>query len=120
MGEGGPAREVVAACIDYVEAAQARSELPAFDVEAFSLWVASYMLSYHGRAGAEEQPAAAAVEPGACARTVRGHGEGTCCKARWLAAEGEWSANDAEGRWCTDARPLNLVLTSVPDMVPTD
>ena len=51
VGEGGPAREVVAACIGYVVAAQARSELPAFDVEAFSLWVASYMLSYHGAPG---------------------------------------------------------------------
>lgn len=51
VGEGGPAREVVAACIGYVEAAQARSELPAFDAEAFSLWVASYMLSYHGAPG---------------------------------------------------------------------
>ena len=51
VGEGGPAREVVAACIGYVEAAQAQSELPAFDVEAFSLWVASYMLSYHGAPG---------------------------------------------------------------------
>lgn len=51
VGEGGPAREVVAACIGYVESAQARSELPAFDVEAFSLWVASYMLSYHGAPG---------------------------------------------------------------------
>ena len=51
MGEGGPAREVVAVCIGYVEAAQTRSELPAFDVEAFSMWVASYMLSYHGAPG---------------------------------------------------------------------
>lgn len=51
VGEGGPAREVVAACIGYVEAAQARQELPGFDVEAFSLWVASYMLSYHGAPG---------------------------------------------------------------------
>lgn len=51
MVEGGPARDVVATCIGYVEAAQARGELPAFDVEAFSLWVASYMLSYHGAPG---------------------------------------------------------------------
>ncbi len=51
VGEGGPAREVVAGCIDYVEEAQARGELPAFDVEAFSLWVASYMLGYHGAPG---------------------------------------------------------------------
>lgn len=51
VGEGGPASEVVAACIGYVEAAQAQGELPVFDVEAFSLWVASYMLSYHGAPG---------------------------------------------------------------------
>ncbi len=51
MGEDGPAREVVAVCIAYVEAAQERRELPAFDVEAFSLWVASYMLGYHGAPG---------------------------------------------------------------------
>ena len=51
MGERGPAREVVAVCIGYVDAAQKRSELPAFDLEAFSLWVASYMLSYHGAPG---------------------------------------------------------------------
>lgn len=51
VGEGGPAREVVAACIGYVEAAQARRELPPFDVEAFSQWVASYMLGYHGAPG---------------------------------------------------------------------
>lgn len=51
MGDEGPAREVVAVCIAYVEAAQARGELPGFDVEAFSLWVASYMLGYHGAPG---------------------------------------------------------------------
>jgi AcrR family transcriptional regulator len=51
MGEGGPAREVVAVCIAYVEGAQAQGELPAFDVEAFSLWVATYMLGYHGAPG---------------------------------------------------------------------
>lgn len=51
VGEGGSAREVVTSCVAYVEAAQARGELPAFDVEAFSLWVASYMLSYHGAPG---------------------------------------------------------------------
>ncbi len=51
VGEIGPARQVVAGCIGYVEAAQARNELPALDVEAFSLWVASYMLTYHGAPG---------------------------------------------------------------------
>lgn len=51
MGDGGSARQVVAVCIAYVETAQARGELRAFDVEAFSLWVASYMLGYHGAPG---------------------------------------------------------------------
>lgn len=51
LRDGGAAREVVAVCIGYVESAQANGELAAFDVEAFSLWVASYMLSYHGAPG---------------------------------------------------------------------
>jgi AcrR family transcriptional regulator len=48
MGDGGSAREVVAVCIRYVELAQTRGELSAFDIEAFALWVACYMLGYHG------------------------------------------------------------------------
>ncbi|MFO0694714.1 MAG: hypothetical protein U0230_14225 [Polyangiales bacterium] len=51
LKDGGAAREVVAVSLGYVEAAQARGELRAFDVEAFSLWVASYMLGYHGAPG---------------------------------------------------------------------
>ncbi len=51
IGDGGPAREVVSTGMAYVEAAQANGELPAFDVEAFSLWVATYMLGYHGAPG---------------------------------------------------------------------
>lgn len=51
LGDGGAAREVIEVCVGYVEEAQARGELAAFDVEAFSLWVASYMLGYHGAPG---------------------------------------------------------------------
>ncbi|MFO0696189.1 MAG: TetR/AcrR family transcriptional regulator [Polyangiales bacterium] len=60
LRDGGAAREVVAVSLGYVESAQARGELPTFDVEAFSLWVASYMLGYHGapglRSGLQRKP----------------------------------------------------------------
>lgn len=51
VGEDGTTRQVVAACFAYVEGAQARGELCAFDLEEFALWVASYMLAYHGAPG---------------------------------------------------------------------
>lgn len=51
MGDHGATQQVVAACVGYVEAAQAHGELSGFDVEEFGLWVASFMLSYHGAPG---------------------------------------------------------------------
>ena len=51
VAEGESAHEVIAVGFRYVEAAQTGGELPAFDVEDFSLWVASYMLSYHAAPG---------------------------------------------------------------------
>ncbi len=51
LGDRGPTKQVVGVCVGYVEAAQTRGELSAFDVEEFGLWIASYMLSYHGAPG---------------------------------------------------------------------
>lgn len=72
LGDASPAREVVATAMRYVEAAQGRGELRGFDVEDFSLWVASYMLGFHGAAGLRH-----AVQ--------RGHEEPSRARARFIA-----------------------------------
>ena len=63
LRRGRGAREVVSGAVEYVEAAQRSGEIASFDVEAFSLWVASYMLGYHGapalRSALERKPRSA-------------------------------------------------------------
>ena len=51
----GRAPEIIEASLGYIENAQASGELPEFDAEAFILWSASYLLSYHGAPGLRTQ-----------------------------------------------------------------
>lgn len=51
----GRAPEIIEASVGYIENAQANGELPEFDAEAFILWSASYLLSYHGAPGLRTQ-----------------------------------------------------------------
>ena len=51
----GRAPEIIEASLGYIENAQASGELPKFDAEAFILWSASYLLSYHGAPGLRTQ-----------------------------------------------------------------